>query len=102
MRRRRAGCGMTRKRATRRFAGERSRISTNSFTRMSELELQIGRFLEELKRNNASAHTIKAYESDLRQFLDYFAQPGMAPPAPSEVDGLKIREWPAALFDRHL
>src|SRR5260370_7581612 len=69
---------------------------------MSELERQIGRFLEELKRNNASAHTIKAYESDLRQFLDYFAPPGMAPPAPSEFDVLKIREWLASLYHHKL
>ncbi len=69
---------------------------------MSELERQIGRFLEELKRNNASAHTIKAYESDLRQFLDYFSPPGTEPPAPSEFDVLKIREWLASLYDHKL
>jgi integrase/recombinase XerC len=69
---------------------------------MSELELQIGRFLEELKRNNASAHTIKAYESDLRQFLDYFSPPGMTPPGPAEFDVLKIREWLASLYDHKL
>ena len=69
---------------------------------MSELERQIGRFLEEMKRNNASAHTIKAYESDLRQFLDYFTPPGMTPPGPSEFDVLKIREWLAWLYDHKL
>lgn len=69
---------------------------------MSELERQIGRFIEELQRNNASAHTILAYESDLRQFLDYFSPPGAQPPAPSEFDVLKIREWLAALYDQKL
>jgi integrase/recombinase XerC len=69
---------------------------------MSELERQIGRFLEELKRNNASAHTIKAYESDLRQFLEYFSPPGVDPPGPSEFDVLKIREWLASLYDHKL
>ena len=69
---------------------------------MSELERQIGRFVEELKRNNASPHTIKSYESDLRQFLDYFSPPGTEPPAPSEFDVLKIREWLAALYDQKL
>jgi integrase/recombinase XerC len=69
---------------------------------MSELERQIGRFLEELKRNNASAHTVKAYESDLRQFLDYFSPPGMTPPGPAEFDVLKIREWLASLYDHKL
>ena len=69
---------------------------------MSELERQIGRFIEELKRNNASAHTIMAYESDLRQFLDYFSPPDVKPPAPSEFDVLKIREWLASLYDQKL
>lgn len=69
---------------------------------MSEVERQIGRFLEELKRNNASPHTIAAYESDLRQFLDYFSPPGVEPPAPAEFDVLKIREWLAGLYDHKL
>jgi integrase/recombinase XerC len=69
---------------------------------MSELERQIGRFLEELKRTNASPHTVTAYESDLRQFLGYFSPPGIEPPAPSEFDVLKIREWLAALYDQKL
>jgi site-specific recombinase XerD len=66
---------------------------------MSELERQIGRFIEELQRNNASTHTIMAYESDLRQFLDYFSPPGVQAPAPTALDVFKIREWLAALFD---
>ncbi|HVP46377.1 MAG TPA: site-specific tyrosine recombinase/integron integrase [Bryobacteraceae bacterium] len=69
---------------------------------MSELERQIGRFVEELKRNNASPHTIRSYESDLRQFLDYFSPPGAEPPSPSEFDVLKIREWLASLYDQKL
>jgi site-specific recombinase XerC len=36
---------------------------------MSELESQIARFLDELKRNNVSPHTLAAYGSDLAQFL---------------------------------
>jgi len=69
---------------------------------MSELERQIGRFVKELKRNNASPHTIRSYESDLRQFLDYFSPPGAEPPSPSEFDVLKIREWLASLYDQKL
>ena len=68
----------------------------------SELEHQIRRFVEELERNNASPHTIKSYESDLRQFLDYFSPPGAEPPVPSEFDVLKIREWLAGLYDHKL
>jgi integrase/recombinase XerC len=69
---------------------------------MSELEHQIARFVEELERNNASPHTIRSYQSDLRQFLDYFSPPGGQPPAPSEFDVLRIREWLAALYDQKL
>ncbi len=69
---------------------------------MSELERQIGRFIEELRRNNASPHTIRSYESDLRQFLAYFTPPGAEPPAPSEFEVWKIREWLAALYDQKL
>jgi integrase/recombinase XerC len=74
----------------------------NPCTPMSELERQVVRFLEELKRNNASPYTIAAYESDLRQFLDYFSPPGASPPAPSEFDVFKIREWLASLYDHKL
>src|ERR1051326_3133169 len=98
----RAACGMIRKRVTPRFAGAHCKPWMNRCTRMSELERQIGRFVEELKRNNASAHTILAYESDLRQFLDYFSPPDVQPPALSEFDVLKIREWLAALYDQKL
>ncbi len=69
---------------------------------MSELERQIDRFLEELKRNNSSPHTIRSYATDLRQFVDYFSPPGAEPPAPSEFEVLKIREWLASLYDHKL
>jgi len=68
----------------------------------SELEHQIGRFVEELVRNNASPHTVTSYESDLRQFVDYFSPPGVTPPAPDEFDVVKIREWLAGLYDHKL
>ena len=41
----------------------------------------IARFLEELARDNASAHTIRNYGADLRQFLSYFTPPGGEPGA---------------------
>jgi integrase/recombinase XerC len=63
----------------------------------SELELQIEAFREELERQNVSAHTLKAYGGDLRDFLEYFTPPGEQPPLPDQFDVLKMREWMASL-----
>lgn len=54
-------------------------------------------FEEELRRRNVSAHTLKSYGGDLRDFQDYFTPPGEMPPAPEEFDVLKVREWMASL-----
>src|SRR5258708_21863381 len=64
----------------------------------SELGSQIARFLEELKRNNVSPHTLAAYGSDLAQFLEYFSPPGADPPGPREFEVWKIREWLGSLY----
>jgi integrase/recombinase XerC len=69
---------------------------------MSELALAIERYLGELNRENASAHTIRNYASDLEQFLDYFTPPGAEPPTPSAIDAPVLREWLTSLFDRRL
>ena len=59
---------------------------------MADLETQIRRYLEELARTGASPHSIRAYESDLAQFLAFLAPPDLAPPAPREIDLLILRE----------
>jgi integrase/recombinase XerC len=69
---------------------------------MSELESQIGRFLDELKRNNVSTHTLAAYGSDLAQFLEYFSPPGAEPPEPSKFEVWNIREWLGSLYSQGL
>ncbi|MGD0199709.1 MAG: tyrosine-type recombinase/integrase [Bryobacteraceae bacterium] len=69
---------------------------------MSELERHIERFLDELKRESASAHTLRAYASDLRQFLEYFSPAGAEPPAPGGVDTLALREWLGDLYRQGL
>jgi integrase/recombinase XerC len=69
---------------------------------MSELETQIGRFLEELERTHVSPHTLDAYGSDLRQFLEYFTPPESEPPPLACFEVLEIREWLADLYSRNL
>ncbi|MGE5571293.1 MAG: tyrosine-type recombinase/integrase [Rhodospirillales bacterium] len=69
---------------------------------MSELERQIGLFLDELKRENASAHTVRAYASDLRQFVEYFSPEGAEPPDIAAFDTLALREWLGDLYSRRL
>ena len=64
----------------------------------SELERQIVLYLEDLARAGNSEHSIRAYESDLRQFLDYLSPPDLAPPAPAAIDLLILREWLAGLY----
>ncbi len=41
---------------------------------------------------------MKAYESDLRQFLEYLSPPDLAPPPPEAIDILILREWLASLY----
>ena len=69
---------------------------------MSELARQIERYLEELARGGASPHTVAAYRSDLRQFLEFLSPPEMAPPEPPAIDLLILREWLAALYGMKL
>lgn len=69
---------------------------------MSELAAAIGRYLGELSRENASAHTIRNYASDLEQFREYFSPPGTAPPAPADIDARLLREWLTSLYERGL
>jgi integrase/recombinase XerC len=64
---------------------------------MSELETRIGRFLDELRRNNVSPHTLTAYGSDLHQFANYFTAA-----CPAEFDVIHVREWLADLYARKL
>jgi integrase/recombinase XerC len=65
---------------------------------VSPLELEIGRFLDELRRRNVSPHTLRNYGLDLKQFLEYFTPAEAAPPEPREFDALAIREWMGDLY----
>ncbi|HYL77170.1 MAG TPA: tyrosine recombinase XerC [Bryobacteraceae bacterium] len=69
---------------------------------MPELAPQIGRFLDELKRQNVSAHTLRNYASDLAQFSDYFTIKDKPQPLVEEFDALAIREWLGHLYQQKL
>jgi integrase/recombinase XerC len=69
---------------------------------MSELAEQITRFLNELRRQNASPHTIRNYGSDLDQFLAYFTPPEGGAPHPRQFNHLMIREWMGELYRQDL
>jgi integrase/recombinase XerC len=57
------------------------------------LAAQIESYLSALRRESASDHTLRNYESDLRQLLDYFTPKDGEPPAAGAIDVLALREW---------
>jgi len=69
---------------------------------MSELAGHIRRYLDELARTGASPHSIRAYESDLAQFVEYLSPSDLAPPEPRAIDLLILREWLASLYRDNL
>jgi integrase/recombinase XerC len=69
---------------------------------MSDLAVQIDRYLAELVRGGNSSHTVDAYSADLREFLHYLSPPQTEPPAPSALDLLTLREWLASLYSHQL
>lgn len=73
---------------------------TNSSASMHELRAHLASYLDTLRRENASAHTIRNYGSDLEAFLGYLAPPGSELPAARDLDVLAIREWLANLYEK--
>jgi integrase/recombinase XerC len=59
-------------------------------------------YLESLVRENASPHTVRNYETELLQFVEYFTPKDGSAPAVDTIDPLAIREWMSDLFDRKL
>jgi integrase/recombinase XerC len=69
---------------------------------MSELAVQIDRYVRELELRGVSAHTVRAYAADLAQFLEYLSPPESTPPEPRAVDVLTLREWLVGLYGQNL
>ena len=79
-----------------RYAAARWPPSKNTCALMSELAVAIERYLGELGRENASAHTIRNYASDLEQLDAYFSPAGTDAPEPGSFTTLMLREWLAS------
>jgi integrase/recombinase XerC len=69
---------------------------------MADLSQSIQSYLASLKLRNASPHTLRNYQSDLAQFLEYFSPPEADPPEPSAITALDLREWLGSLYDNGL
>jgi integrase/recombinase XerC len=71
---------------------------------MTTLKLALDEFLEHLRLNeNASLHTVRAYESDLSQFLEFLATTlgrRRVDLTPNDFDHLRIREFLGDLHRR--
>ena len=66
------------------------------------LAADIESYLESLRLENASEHTLRNYRADLVEFLAYFTPPdGVAPPV-AELDTLALREWLGHLYKLEL
>lgn len=86
-----------------RFAGVRKLRSKNTRVCMSDaLPALVDRYLAELRRENASEHTLRNYGLDLAQFAAYFKPPGDAAAEVTTIDTLALREWLGWLYDQKL
>ena len=71
-------------------------------SKMSSLTGAIERYLGELAIQNASAHTLRNYKTDLDQLVEYFSPPNETAPAPDRLTALMLREWLGDLYDHGL
>ena len=69
---------------------------------MSDLGAGIETYLDQLRRENASPHTVRNYATDLAELLAYLTPPGSEPPAPAAIDMLALREWLGHLYQHKL
>ena len=71
-------------------------------TPASPLREQIGRFLDSIRRENVSGHTLRAYGGDLSQFAEFIEHRPAPPDRAAAIDLLAVREWLADLYRRKL
>jgi integrase/recombinase XerC len=64
---------------------------------MSELREHVEKFLDELRRRNASEHTVDGYGIDLHELAEHFENRRLG-----EIDMLALRGWLAGLHERGL
>jgi integrase/recombinase XerC len=69
---------------------------------MFDLADRIASYLDELRRQNASSHTVRNYASDLDQFRAYFTISGQEKPRAEQIDALAVREWLGHLYEQRL
>ncbi|MCL4855463.1 MAG: site-specific integrase, partial [Bryobacteraceae bacterium] len=74
MTKRSGACATTSARAMRKSADARPPSSRSTWPYMSDLHDSIERYLESLKRENASAHTLRNYRSDLKQLAKFLGE----------------------------
>jgi integrase/recombinase XerC len=68
----------------------------------SPLEAQIARFLDSLRRENVSEHTLRAYAVDLEQFAGFLAFTERAAEKLDSIDLLTLRSWIGDLYAQRL
>jgi integrase/recombinase XerC len=67
------------------------------------MDSAVKQFLNYLRSvRNSSPNTIRSYESDLGQFLQFLTPPGVAMPPPQDVTHLMIREFMSHMHDLNL
>lgn len=67
----------------------------------NELSRWLRHWVEALRRENASVHTVRNYQTDIEQFLAYLSR-SRDIPQPGEIDQWVLREWLADLHSQEL